>query len=90
MIAVHILSKIYISKAMFGSYYTGQFFVPTRKSVRKRNLFLSGIHSICNSPLYGSAWHSFSPLQKLHRNHRSYVWTETLSGGFHTGAKATR
>ena len=35
---------------------------------------------ICGSPLYWSTQRSFAPLQKSHRNHRSYVWTEALSG----------
>ena len=32
-------------------------------------------YPICDSPLERSVRCSFSPLQKSHRNHRSYVWT---------------
>ena len=34
-------------------------------------------YPIC-APLSRSARRSFAPLQKTHRNHRSYVWTEAL------------
>ena len=33
----------------------------------------------CDSPLPRSVRHSFAPLQKSRRNHRSYMWTEALS-----------
>ena len=36
-------------------------------------------YPICEAPLSRSAGRSFAPLRKLRRNHRSYVWTETLS-----------
>ena len=37
-------------------------------------------HLIHDAPLSRSARRSFAPLQKLHRNHRSYVWTGAPSG----------
>ena len=37
-------------------------------------------YSISEAPLWRSARRSSAPLQKLHRNHRSYVWTESLYG----------
>ena len=37
-------------------------------------------YPICEAQLSRSARRSFAPLRKLRRNHRSYVWRETLSG----------
>ena len=37
-------------------------------------------YPICDGPLPRSVRHSFAPLQKSRRNHRSYMWTEALSG----------
>ena len=37
------------------------------------------ICALCDSTLRRSA-QRFAPLQKSRRNHRSYVWTEALSG----------
>ena len=37
------------------------------------------ICAVCDSTLRRSA-QRFAPLQKSRRNHRSYVWTEALSG----------
>ena len=37
-------------------------------------------YRICDPPFYRSAQPSFVPLEKLTRNHGSYVWTEALSG----------
>ena len=37
-------------------------------------------YPICDAPLSGSARRSFTPLQKSRQNHRSYAWTEALSG----------
>ena len=37
-------------------------------------------YSISEALLWRSARRSSAPLQKLHRNHRSYVWTESLYG----------
>ena len=47
----------------------------TRKAIR----YSENIHPIGDSPLKSSAQRSFAPLQKSRRNHRSYVWTESLS-----------
>ena len=37
-------------------------------------------YPICDAPLSWSALRSFAPLQSSRQNHRSYVWTEALSG----------
>ena len=47
----------------------------TRKAIR----YSENIHPIGDSPLKSSAQRTFAPLQKSRRNHRSYVWTESLS-----------
>ena len=48
-------------------------------------------HPLCDTPLSRPTRHSFAPWQKSRGNHRSYAWTEVLSGMiFRRGAKAIR
>ena len=48
-------------------------------------------YPICEASISRSAPLSLKPLQKSRRNHRSYVWTEAISGyGFIADARAIR
>ena len=64
----HETTKVNPSKTIVLTHYSGQLFVPTLKAVQHS----MNPYPICDSPLW--------PLQKSRRNHRSYVWTEALSG----------
>ena len=58
---------------------SGKAFVTTWKAIWY-SVNLSDSHTWLSTLEIGAARRSFPPLQKWRQNHRSYVWTEALSG----------